>query len=163
MSKRTKHIVQRFDGSCCLIEAVRGDRPVALLGSHPIPFQEIVMSDETPGDRAETEAVADQRAGTPRERAEADALAEQHAEAEAFTIGPGVAGTKSQMRGGIGGLVLGTIIGAVLGWIVGAIVGGTSVTIICIIVGAVAGATAGGVVGGFLRPRQKLEGGEADI
>jgi hypothetical protein len=99
---------------------------------------------------------------TPPDRAEAEALAEQRAEAESFTIGPGVAGTRSQMRGGVGGIVLGTIVGALLGLIVGVIAGGTPVTVIAIIVGAVAGATAGGVVGGFLRPRQKLEGGEAD-
>jgi outer membrane lipoprotein SlyB len=97
-----------------------------------------------------------------RTRAEEEALAKQRQEAESFTIGPGVAGTKSQMRGGVGGIVLGTVLGAVLGVIIGAIVGGTSLTIITAIVGAVAGATAGGVIGGFLRPRQKLEGGEAD-
>jgi outer membrane lipoprotein SlyB len=97
-----------------------------------------------------------------RRRAEEEALAEQRAEAESFTIGPGVTGTKSQMRGGIGGLVLGTLVGAVLGLIVGVIIGGAQVTIITVIVGAVAGCTAGGVIGGFLRPRQKLEGGEAD-
>jgi outer membrane lipoprotein SlyB len=99
---------------------------------------------------------------TPRARAEEEALAEQRKEAESFTIGPGVTGTKSQIRGGIGGLVLGTLIGAVLGAIVGAIIGGAQLTIITAIVGAVAGATAGGVIGGFLHPRQKLEGGEAD-
>jgi outer membrane lipoprotein SlyB len=100
---------------------------------------------------------------TPRDHAEEQALAEQRAEAESFTIGPGVAGTKSQMRGGVGGVVLGTIIGALLGLIVGVIGEGTPLIIIALIVGAVAGATAGGVIGGFLRPRQKLEGGEADI
>jgi outer membrane lipoprotein SlyB len=99
---------------------------------------------------------------TPRERAEKDALAEQRAEAESFTIGPGVAGTKSQIRGGLGGILLGGIVGALLGLIVGAIAGGTEVMVIAVIVGAVAGVTAGGVVGGFLRPRQKLTGGEAD-
>jgi outer membrane lipoprotein SlyB len=97
-----------------------------------------------------------------RARAEQEALAEQREEAEAFTVGPGLAGTKSQMRGGIGGLVIGAVVGAVLGFIVGAIAGGTSLIIIAAVVGAVAGATAGGVAGGFLRPRQKLEGGEAD-
>jgi outer membrane lipoprotein SlyB len=99
---------------------------------------------------------------TPPERAEAEALAEQRAEAESFTIGPGLAGTKSQMRGGAGGITLGTIVGALLGLIIGLVAGGASVTVIAVIVGAVAGATAGGVIGGFLRPRQKLEGGEAD-
>jgi hypothetical protein len=99
---------------------------------------------------------------TPRDRAEEEALAEQRAEAESFTIGPGVAGTKSQMRGGAGGIGLGTTIGALLGLIVGLIGGGAQLIIIALIVGAVAGATAGGVIGGFLRPRQKLEGGEAD-
>jgi outer membrane lipoprotein SlyB len=99
---------------------------------------------------------------TPRDRAEEKALAEQRAEAESFTVGPGLTGTKSQMRGGLGGILLGAIVGAVLGLIVGAIAGGTQLTIIAVIVGAVAGATAGGVAGGFLRPRQKLTGGEAD-
>jgi hypothetical protein len=97
-----------------------------------------------------------------RAQAEQDALAEQRAEAESFTIGPGITGTKSQMRGSIGGLMLGIVVGAVLGLIVGALIGGTGVTVITVIVGAVAGATAGGTIGGFLRPRQKLEGGEAD-
>jgi outer membrane lipoprotein SlyB len=97
-----------------------------------------------------------------RSRAEDEALAKQREEAESFTIGPGLAGTKSQMRGGMGGIVLGTIVGAVLGLIIGAVIGGTSITIITAIVGAIAGATAGGVIGGFVRPRQKLEGGEAD-
>ena len=97
-----------------------------------------------------------------RSRAEEEALAEQREEAESFTIGPGLAGSKSQMRGGAGGIVLGTIVGALLGLMIGAIIGGASLTIITTIVGAIAGATAGGVIGGFLRPRQKLEGGEAD-
>jgi outer membrane lipoprotein SlyB len=98
----------------------------------------------------------------PRVRAEQEALAEQRREAEAFTISPGITGTKSQMRGGMGGLVLGAIVGAILGAIIGAIIGGTRMTIITAIVGAVAGATAGLTIGGFLHPRQKLEGGEAD-
>ncbi len=84
-------------------------------------------------------------------------------EADSFTGGPGVVASKSQARGSVGGIVLGAIIGAIVGVIVGLIFfTGALGVIISTVAFAVGGATFGGVAGGFVKPRQELEGTEAD-
>lgn len=84
-------------------------------------------------------------------------------EAEGFTGGPGVVASKSQAHGSLGGIAGGAIIGAVLGLIVGLIFfDGMLGVLISLIAFAVGGATFGGVAGGFVKPRQELEGSEAD-
>lgn len=84
-------------------------------------------------------------------------------EANGFTGGPGVVASKSQARGSLGGIAGGIIVGAIIGLIVGLLFfDGTLGIIITVIAFAVGGATFGGVAGGFVRPRQKLEGSEAD-
>lgn len=92
-----------------------------------------------------------------------NAQRELEREADSFTGGPGVVASKSQARGGLAGIAGGTIIGAVLGLIVGLIfLEGTLGVVIAVVAFAAGGATFGGVTGGFVRPRQKLEGTEAD-
>lgn len=84
-------------------------------------------------------------------------------EADRFTGGPGVVASKSQARGGVGGIVVGLIVGAIIGLIVGLIFfGGALGVIISAVAFAVGGAVFGGVTGGFVKPRQELEGTEAD-
>ncbi len=84
-------------------------------------------------------------------------------EADSFTGGPGVAATKSQMKGSMAGAAVGAIVGALIGVVVGAIFfEGTLGMIISAVSVGLAGATAGGVSGGFVGPRRKLDGGEAD-
>lgn len=84
-------------------------------------------------------------------------------EADGFTGGPGVVASKTQARGSLGGIVGGTIVGAILGLLVGLVFfGGALGIIVSVVAFAAGGATFGGVTGGFVRPRQKLEGTEAD-
>lgn len=84
-------------------------------------------------------------------------------EAEGFTGGPGVVASKSQARGGLGGLAAGAVVGALLGLLVGALFfDGALGVVIAVVAFAVGGATFGGVAGGFVAPRKKLEGSEAD-
>ena len=84
-------------------------------------------------------------------------------EADGFTGGPGVVATKSQARGSLGGIAGGAVVGALLGLIIGVLfLEGALGVIIATVAFAVGGATFGGVAGGFVRPRQKLEGSEAD-
>lgn len=84
-------------------------------------------------------------------------------EAEGFTGGPGVVASKTQARGGLGGIVAGVTAGAILGLIVGALFfSGSLGLIISVAVFVMAGATFGGLVGGSFAPRHKLEGSEAD-
>lgn len=84
-------------------------------------------------------------------------------EAEGFTGGPGVAASKSQARGAVGGIGLGTVAGAIIGLLVGVLFfNGALGIVISVVAFAVGGATFGGVAGGFFRPRHKLEGTEAD-
>lgn len=92
-----------------------------------------------------------------------EAQRELEREAEGFTGGPGVVASKSQARGGLAGIAGGAIVGAILGIVVGLIFfsGGLGL-IISVVAFAAGGATFGGVAGGFVRPRQKLDGTEAD-
>jgi len=84
-------------------------------------------------------------------------------EANGFTGGPGVVASKSQARGSLGGIAGGTVAGAIIGLIVGVLFfDGALGVVIAGVAFAVGGATFGGVAGGFVRPRQKLEGTEAD-
>lgn len=84
-------------------------------------------------------------------------------EAEGFAGGPGVAASKTQARGAVGGVGIGAVVGAVLGLIVGFLFfNGTLGIVISVIAFAVGGATFGGVAGGSFKPRQKLDGSEAD-
>ena len=84
-------------------------------------------------------------------------------EAEGFTGGPGVVASKTQARGGLGGMIAGIVVGAILGLIVGALFfSGSLGLIISVVAFAMAGATFGGVAGGSFAPRKKLEGSEAD-
>ena len=78
---------------------------------------------------------------------------EQLAETDSFTAGPGLAGTKSQMRGASAGVIIGAIVGALLGLVLGLV---TDQTVIFAIVGAVAGAVVGGVAGGGQNSKQAL-------
>lgn len=84
-------------------------------------------------------------------------------EAEGFTGGPGVVASKTQARGGVGGIAVGVVVGALLGLLVGALFfDGALGVVIAVVAFAVGGATFGGVAGGFVAPRKKLEGSEAD-
>lgn len=97
----------------------------------------------------------------PEARARGQRELEQ--EAEGFTGGPGVVASKTQARGGLGGIVAGTIVGAILGLIVGVLFfEGTLGIVIAVVAFAVGGATFGGVAGGSFAPRKKLDGSEAD-
>jgi F0F1-type ATP synthase assembly protein I len=89
---------------------------------------------------------------------------EMRDEAESFTVGPGVAASKSQARGSLAGIVAGTVVGAVLGLLVGVVAfsESTRALVISVVAFAAAGMTFGGVVGGFLRPRQKMRHTDAD-
>ena len=97
---------------------------------------------------AETQRVASER--------------EMHREADSFTGGPGVVATKSQARGGLGGIVVGVIVGAILGLIVGAVLGGSG-TVIAVIAFAVAGGVAGAVLGAYTRTKNKVTETGADV
>ena len=79
--------------------------------------------------------------------------------------GPGALGTRSQLIGGAGGLVLGGIVGGVLGLLVGLLLfaGDVAGVVITIVVGIVAGSTALGIAGGFVWNRGKQERGEPDV
>ena len=84
-------------------------------------------------------------------------------EAEGMAAGPGVVASKSQTSGAIGGVILGGVLGAIVGLMVGLIFfEGAVGIVISVIAFALAGAIGFGVSGGFVRPRQKLEGSEAD-
>lgn len=84
-------------------------------------------------------------------------------EAEGFTGGPGVVASKTQARGAAGGIGIGTVLGALLGLVIGLLFfEGALGIIIAVVAFAVGGATFGGMAGGAFRPRQKLEGSEAD-
>lgn len=84
-------------------------------------------------------------------------------EAEGFTGGPGIAASKTQARGALGGIGIGALAGAVIGLLVGLLFfQGALGIVISVIAFAVAGATFGGIVGGSFRPRHKLDGSEAD-
>lgn len=88
----------------------------------------------------------------------------QQAEAEHFTGGPGVAATKSQARGAVGGSVVAGIVGAVIGLIVGLVFfEGARGVLIAAVCFAVAGATFGGLTGGFVKTRSNAPGGQADV
>ncbi len=98
--------------------------------------------------------MADPRARRKRELEE---------EAEGFTGGPGVAASKTQARGAVGGIGLGTVAGGIVGLLVGLLFfEGALGIVISVVAFAVGGATFGGLAGGSFRPRQKLEGSEAD-
>lgn len=79
--------------------------------------------------------------------------------------GPGALGTRSQLIGGAGGLVVGGIVGGVLGLLAGLVLfaGQTTSLVITIVVGVVAGATALGIAGGFVWNRGKQERGDPDV
>ena len=84
-------------------------------------------------------------------------------EAEGLTGGPGVIASKSQARGAAGGVALGAVGGAILGLVIGLLFfEGALGIVISVVAFAVGGATFGGLAGGSFRPRQKLEGSEAD-
>lgn len=78
---------------------------------------------------------------------------------------PGALGTRSQLIGGAGGVVLGTVLGALIGLILGLAFfwGQTGSVVITLVVGAVAGATALGLAGGFVYNRGRQERGEPDV
>jgi hypothetical protein len=80
-------------------------------------------------------------------------------EVDSFTGGPGVVATKSQAQGALVGIAIGAAVGAIIGAIIGLIV---DVLVVGVIVGAVGGAVVAGVAGGGQRPKQRLEGTEAD-
>ena len=84
-------------------------------------------------------------------------------EAEGFTGGPGVIASKSQARGAAGGVALGAVAGAIIGLVIGLLFfEGALGIVISVVAFAVGGVTFGGLAGGSFRPRQKLEGSEAD-
>ena len=98
----------------------------------------------------------------PEDRTRGD-QAEQREELAGVVAGPGVVASKSQARGSVAWASAGAIIGAVIGLIAGLISSsGSSGIAIFVIAFAVAGLVAGGVSGGIARPRQKLDGDEAD-
>lgn len=80
-------------------------------------------------------------------------------EVDSFTGGPGVVATKSQAQGSIVGIIVGALVGAVLGVGLGLLF---DAFLLGIIVGTIAGAVVAGVAGGGQRPKQRLEGDEAD-
>lgn len=95
----------------------------------------------------------------PRSRAKR----ELEEEAEGFTGGPGITASKTQARGATAGIGVGTVIGALIGLVVGVLFfEGALGIVISVVAFAVGGATFGGVAGGSFRPRQKLDGSEAD-
>jgi predicted lipid-binding transport protein (Tim44 family) len=80
-------------------------------------------------------------------------------EVDSLTGGPGVVATKSQAQGALAGILVGAIVGAIIGGVIGLI---ANFLIVGLLVGAVGGAVVAGVAGGGQRPKQRLEGSEAD-
>lgn len=80
---------------------------------------------------------------------------------DSVVAGPGLAATKSQIKGAGAGIALGAIGGVVIGVIVGLLIGGTAAIIISAICFGVGGGTAGAVIGGFVKPKHDspMEGG----
>ncbi len=93
-----------------------------------------------------------------------EARKEMADELEGAVAAPGVVASKSQARGGAGGLLgfgfVGLIVGALLGWL--AFGGSTQAVIISAVAFAFAGGTAGVLIGGFVAPRKKLPDAQAD-
>ena len=82
----------------------------------------------------------------------------QKEEDEALVVAPGVAGTKTMMKGAASGAVFGIVIGAVIAVIVALLLSyeGQMLAIVAI-AGAAGGAVFGFVAGGYLLPTKKRE------
>jgi hypothetical protein len=94
----------------------------------------------------------------------AEARHEMADELEGLVAGAGVVASKSQTKGGLGGLFglgfVGLVVGVLLGWLVFG--GSAQAIVISGVAFAFAGGTAGVMIGGFLAPDKKLPHAEAD-